>query len=220
MTTKSTKPTDPSENWKKDTRTWDLVKLLIECRDTLPAISVVTARLRNIDLRLADRIDTALKPWAIREMVLCSYQYLSSAEFATNNLKAEGFKNTDVAAIHPTKDSEHEPPSSTINTIAGGAIGWVSSARGDINTIKSCDRRLLLVGFVNDDIASIRDKSVSTFLHDDFKLSAAESRRLEAAIIDDQTILAVRPESTWLRNRVKQIMLETGGNNISEVMGI
>lgn len=41
----------------------ELAKLLLEARDALPAISLTTARLRGIDLSLADRIETALEPW-------------------------------------------------------------------------------------------------------------------------------------------------------------
>lgn len=44
-----------------------LVNLLIEARDALPAISMVSAKLRGIDLTLADRIEDALKPWEIKE---------------------------------------------------------------------------------------------------------------------------------------------------------
>lgn len=43
----------------------ELAKLLIECRDALPAISLASARLHNIRLDLADRIEEALKPWEI-----------------------------------------------------------------------------------------------------------------------------------------------------------
>lgn len=43
----------------------DLAKLLIECRDALPAISIVSARLHHVDLSLADRIEEVLKPWEV-----------------------------------------------------------------------------------------------------------------------------------------------------------
>jgi hypothetical protein len=43
----------------------ELAKLLLEARDALPAISVVSARLRGVDLSLADRIEAALEPWRI-----------------------------------------------------------------------------------------------------------------------------------------------------------
>ena len=43
----------------------ELARLLIECRDVLPAISVVSARLHNVSLTLADRIEEALKPWVV-----------------------------------------------------------------------------------------------------------------------------------------------------------
>lgn len=45
----------------------ELARLLLEARDALPAISQVSARLRNIDLSLADRIERALEPWRISE---------------------------------------------------------------------------------------------------------------------------------------------------------
>jgi len=54
-----------NQEWEKDERTWRLVRLLIECRDALPAISLTSARLHNVDLRLADRIAEALKPWEV-----------------------------------------------------------------------------------------------------------------------------------------------------------
>jgi hypothetical protein len=41
----------------------ELARLLIECRDALPAISLASARLHNVSLSLADRIEQALKPW-------------------------------------------------------------------------------------------------------------------------------------------------------------
>lgn len=44
----------------------EFARLLIECRDALPAISITSARLHNVSLSLADRIETALKPWEIK----------------------------------------------------------------------------------------------------------------------------------------------------------
>lgn len=41
------------------------VPLLIECRDALPAISMASAKLHNVDLSLADRIERALEPWRV-----------------------------------------------------------------------------------------------------------------------------------------------------------
>lgn len=41
----------------------ELARLLIEARDALPTIPLAAARLRRIDLSLADRIEDALKPW-------------------------------------------------------------------------------------------------------------------------------------------------------------
>lgn len=42
-----------------------MFKLLLECRDALPAITLVSARLRGIDLRLADRIEDCIEPWRL-----------------------------------------------------------------------------------------------------------------------------------------------------------
>jgi len=41
----------------------EMILLLIECRDALPAISLTSAKIRNIDLKLADRIEACLQPW-------------------------------------------------------------------------------------------------------------------------------------------------------------
>jgi hypothetical protein len=43
----------------------ELAHLLVECRDALPAISITSARLHNVDLGLAQRIENALKPWEV-----------------------------------------------------------------------------------------------------------------------------------------------------------
>lgn len=43
----------------------ELARLLIECRDALPAISLTSARLHGVRLDLADRIAAALKPWEV-----------------------------------------------------------------------------------------------------------------------------------------------------------
>ncbi len=40
--------------------------LLIEARDALPAITMMSAKLRGIDLTLADRIENCLKPWEVK----------------------------------------------------------------------------------------------------------------------------------------------------------
>jgi hypothetical protein len=45
----------------------ELAQLLVECRDALPAISIVSARLHHVRLDLADRIEVALKPWEVTE---------------------------------------------------------------------------------------------------------------------------------------------------------
>lgn len=41
--------------------------LLLEARDALPAIPLANARLHNIRLDLADRIERAMEPWRIKE---------------------------------------------------------------------------------------------------------------------------------------------------------
>jgi hypothetical protein len=43
----------------------ELLPLLIEARDALPAISMASARLHNVDLSLADRIERALERWRV-----------------------------------------------------------------------------------------------------------------------------------------------------------
>jgi hypothetical protein len=43
--------------------TKNMFHLLIESRDALPAITMTAAKLRNIDLSLADRIEDCLKPF-------------------------------------------------------------------------------------------------------------------------------------------------------------
>jgi len=41
----------------------EIMGLLLEARDALPAISMVSARINNVDLSLGDRIEDALEPW-------------------------------------------------------------------------------------------------------------------------------------------------------------
>lgn len=43
----------------------ELAKLLIECRDALPAITMAMAKLHNVRLDLDKRIEEALEPWRI-----------------------------------------------------------------------------------------------------------------------------------------------------------
>lgn len=45
----------------------EMAQLLVECRDALPAITLVSARLHGVDLTLADRIEKCLEPWEIKE---------------------------------------------------------------------------------------------------------------------------------------------------------
>ncbi len=47
----------------KDEKIREMVGLLIESRDALPAIKMVVAKLQGIDLTLANRIDKCLEPW-------------------------------------------------------------------------------------------------------------------------------------------------------------
>lgn len=42
-------------------------RLLLECRDALPAITLEAARLRGLDLTLADRIEAMLEPWRVKD---------------------------------------------------------------------------------------------------------------------------------------------------------
>lgn len=44
-------------------KVWEIILLLIEARDALPAITLTAAKLRRIDLTLADRIEKCLEPW-------------------------------------------------------------------------------------------------------------------------------------------------------------
>lgn len=48
-------------NWEE--KSVELARLLLEARDALPAISMASAKLRGIDLTLADRIESALEIW-------------------------------------------------------------------------------------------------------------------------------------------------------------
>ena len=43
----------------------EVLHLLIEARDALPAISLASAKLHGVDLTLADRIEEAMKPWEV-----------------------------------------------------------------------------------------------------------------------------------------------------------
>ncbi len=60
--------TEFANNEKTDKINWhgkacELGKLLLEARDALPAISLASAKIRNIDLKLADRIEESLEIW-------------------------------------------------------------------------------------------------------------------------------------------------------------
>lgn len=41
----------------------ELIYLILECRDALPAITMTAAKLHGVDLSLADRIEACLKPF-------------------------------------------------------------------------------------------------------------------------------------------------------------
>lgn len=59
---KTMKPQSVEEwqaKWKQ------IMPLLLEARDALPAISLSTAKLYGLSLTLADRIDAALEPWRV-----------------------------------------------------------------------------------------------------------------------------------------------------------
>lgn len=51
------------EEWQEKSK--EFIRLLIEARDALPAINMVSARLHNVRLDLGDRIESALEPWKI-----------------------------------------------------------------------------------------------------------------------------------------------------------
>ena len=53
------------EEWEAKGK--QLLALLLECRDALPAISLTSAKLRGIDLNLDKRIEDALKPWEVHD---------------------------------------------------------------------------------------------------------------------------------------------------------
>jgi hypothetical protein len=55
----------PESITDKDEKIREMGALLLECRDALPAISLASAKLRNLDLTLADRIEKCLEPWRI-----------------------------------------------------------------------------------------------------------------------------------------------------------
>lgn len=46
----------------------ELAKILLEARDALPAIPLAAAKMRGLDLSLADRIEDALEPWKTGEI--------------------------------------------------------------------------------------------------------------------------------------------------------
>ena len=55
------------DSLNKEGKIKEMVMLLIECRDALPAITLVSAKLRGVDLSLADRIEDCLRPWEVAD---------------------------------------------------------------------------------------------------------------------------------------------------------
>lgn len=49
---------------EQDAQIKSMARLLLECRDALPAISLTSARLHGIDLTLADRMEAQLESYA------------------------------------------------------------------------------------------------------------------------------------------------------------
>lgn len=53
------------EEWRDKCR--EMLLLLIECRDALPAISLTSAKLHGIDLNLDKKIEACLEPWESKD---------------------------------------------------------------------------------------------------------------------------------------------------------
>ena len=51
----------------KEAKIVEMFRLLLECRDALPAIKMTAAKLRGLDLTLADRIEDCLAPWKVAD---------------------------------------------------------------------------------------------------------------------------------------------------------
>lgn len=47
-------------------KTNSMARLMVECRDALPAISMTSAKLRGVSLSLADRLEAELEPWEVK----------------------------------------------------------------------------------------------------------------------------------------------------------
>jgi hypothetical protein len=52
-------------DWHKDPRTWELVQMLVQCRDALPAITKVRQQLYNVPPDLDKKIERLIEPWAL-----------------------------------------------------------------------------------------------------------------------------------------------------------
>lgn len=55
------------ENRKLLNKQREMIQLLIECRDALPAISMASARIHGVDLHLGSKIEKCLEPWRVKE---------------------------------------------------------------------------------------------------------------------------------------------------------
>lgn len=53
------------EEWRS--KCHEMLLLLVECRDALPAISFASAKLHGIDLSLDKKIENCLKPWEVED---------------------------------------------------------------------------------------------------------------------------------------------------------
>lgn len=59
-----TKKPETIEEYEEKLR--EVLSLLLEARDALPAISLASAKIHKLDLTLADRIEKAMEPWEVK----------------------------------------------------------------------------------------------------------------------------------------------------------
>lgn len=60
----------PLSEWTREeleNKIKEMQPLIIEARDALPAITLTSAKLRGIDLTLANRLENSIKEWLIHE---------------------------------------------------------------------------------------------------------------------------------------------------------
>lgn len=60
----------PLSEWTREeleAKIKEMQPLILEARDALPGITLATAKLRGIDLTLADRLEKSLEPWLITD---------------------------------------------------------------------------------------------------------------------------------------------------------